>query len=277
MKASKANAFTLVELLVVIAIIAILVSIVLPALYKAREIASRSSCGVNLHGWGVALIAYAWDNSGAIPETAGFSNAHQAKIPNVILSNSFSFGTSTPAASGYMSVELMANYLPGLDRQGKTVDKKVWFCPNGVLQEQTDTLWQRAGYFHCNYSYFGQVEKWAEFSRTKNWLLRDLANKTIDDPAKLLMCDNLYSAVNTGGYAGWLYNHGKHGPSYCDPQWGKKIDFGPPEITGINQLYCDGHVQWKTESEFDIEALQEGSNMVPWVDFDSSLMIINTY
>ena len=64
-----ALAFTLIELLVVISIIAILISILLPALAKARELANRAVCMANVRGIIQAMATYAQSNNGTFPVT----------------------------------------------------------------------------------------------------------------------------------------------------------------------------------------------------------------
>lgn len=64
----KKKAFTLIELLVVVAIIALLVSILLPALGRARALARNSVCMSNLKGLGSSLALFESESNGMYPK-----------------------------------------------------------------------------------------------------------------------------------------------------------------------------------------------------------------
>jgi len=73
----RSTDFTLIELLMVIAVIIILVSILFPALSKAREMAKNATCKSNLKQCGLASLVYAGDfrtwlaNGGPDPNSSG--------------------------------------------------------------------------------------------------------------------------------------------------------------------------------------------------------------
>ena len=70
----RSRGFTLIELLVVVAIIALLVSILLPAVGRARELAKRAICTSQLKGLSSAFAIYRSENHDLFPLT---SNAYQ--------------------------------------------------------------------------------------------------------------------------------------------------------------------------------------------------------
>ena len=67
-QAKKQNAFTLIELLVVIAIIALLLSITMPALTKAKDRVKSVICRSNLKQWAYVFSLYGADNEDSFPQ-----------------------------------------------------------------------------------------------------------------------------------------------------------------------------------------------------------------
>ncbi|HRZ57726.1 MAG TPA: prepilin-type N-terminal cleavage/methylation domain-containing protein, partial [Candidatus Paceibacterota bacterium] len=66
--AFKTTAFTLAELLVVIAIVAILAALLVPALARAKRLASRAACLSQLRQHGLAWRVFLDDNQGRFPD-----------------------------------------------------------------------------------------------------------------------------------------------------------------------------------------------------------------
>jgi prepilin-type N-terminal cleavage/methylation domain-containing protein/prepilin-type processing-associated H-X9-DG protein len=83
------RAFTLIELLVVIAVIALLLSILMPALNKAKDLAQNAACKGNLKNYTLAVSMYGDDNDGKFcdPHHCYFSTVERLPVESGVGGN----------------------------------------------------------------------------------------------------------------------------------------------------------------------------------------------
>jgi len=250
----KGAGYTLVELLVVIAIVVVLLSMLLPALQRARTVARQTACMSNLRQWGQAITAYAMDNSGQIPETTTFSWGTYSFI--MLVNDASLAGGSGP---GMYSVTEFSKYVPGVQSTTRSITG-VWTCPSvdpDEMREQDRVLqWSSSGYFNTDYAYYGHVESWPANTTNHPELLTEKA--LAGD--RIVMTDYIrfYSPINA-----WAFNHGEHRSAFANLLGNG--DPGVPLLSGANELYGDGHVVWKSRDDFDPIAMANPNGTTPRV------------
>ena len=232
----SAGAFTLIELLVVVSIIALLVSILIPALSKAREQAKQVVCAANLRSVSMTYLMYGFDADDWLPwPTYSVNYPYRLHYPgrydqrtgDLIL---FSGYWMVPYIEGNGEVF----FCPSANYSVKGVPyTKQYLWPDRWPQDQAETAWKvmESNYLHAMY-----------LSRNWGWSQAMRAPERISDPAQCLLGGDLTALSGDPDQSEDMINHRE------------RFAVGDPSvIRGMNAMYIGGHVVWQTYLPNDVD------------------------
>jgi len=231
----RTTGFTLVELLVVIGIIALLISILLPALNAAKERANRVKCASNLRQIGQGMTLYANDNKGLYPRTRYNPGTALTYFTPISAGTTPSANCVDPFAN---NATVLVNDVTAamflLVRQAD-LNPEVFVCPSS--NQEKDTL--------------------------NNQQSANRGNFTFENNLSYSIC-NPYPTTNAIGF-GYKYNTSQVADfaiaadrnecnkrlAVADPKNAKSQDIKDMnsknhETEGQSVMYNDGHVEWCT-------------------------------
>jgi prepilin-type N-terminal cleavage/methylation domain-containing protein/prepilin-type processing-associated H-X9-DG protein len=254
-KLRKAKAFTLIELLVVIAIIALLISILLPSLSRARELSKRLVCASNVKGIGTSAKIYANDNNERwmVP---GFKRGLIDNGGIDYLAETAENDPPPPGAVGYNRLEQSTSETAGATGQGSTalsVTRALWMmvrsgditveqftCPSsGDREDETENL-----ELYYDFTEIGNIS----YGYQVPFGPRDTQAREGMDNRQVLAADKGPYYLDTGNID-WDRSP-RGGPVTLDDSpkvwrpFNSASHGGSGNGEGQNTLYADGHAQF---------------------------------
>ena len=254
---SRCKGFTLIELLVVVSIIALLVSILVPSLQQARELADRAVCATNQHGIVLAVTVIGDAYEGDLPriygaECANFVYYDDPSNPDVSFDTRTIFEDSCPP-------ELF--YCPGWDmdpsdpvmlygwypKANDPDDVGGWRNPGPTSGGRELATIQYNLFF--NAQWIGYPHEWTDYwfynvelnapppnprpPLTEAYRVPKNLRKLSNHAETVLVADQ---AFKLGG------NWSREDPKWS---WSNAHHGGTYEFRGVNAGMADGHVEWR--------------------------------
>lgn len=281
----RRKGFTLIELLVVIAIIAILISLLVPAVQKVREAAARVQCQNNLKQIALALHnfhdSYKRFPSGImVPLGSGSGmvlpsscpNCPQPPVPGMWgswLTYILPYVEQAPLYNQLILTQREYAYCLGPTSPGANV-VPIYICPSDYVP--ATTIEYGTYYFGVN-SYFGNAgtKAWPVSSASLNGVLYYNSSMRIsnitDGTSNTLLAGERYSQdpvvpdVDLADWRGWAWTNYNSGGDHLgdtssplnspaavigiDP---RKCNFGSGHTGGANFAWCDASVRFMSTS-----------------------------
>lgn len=213
---ARVKAFTLIEVLVVVAIIALLISILLPSLRQAREVARMTVCQTHLKEIGTAMAMYMVDSKDQLP---GPIHPMFLRYPEQ------ASGTNKFIMDGYINTRLRRYFSEKTHGKGSTTSQ-VGTCPSFPVADETFDQAKVAVYHYAVNSsditaprrYFGftqgGVTSWddwlGKYGMNADSLARNLPKSLgrvlagrIDASREWMMADAFRRPLKANYYGGW--------------------------------------------------------------------------